>query len=127
MWWLSKSSEVLHFQISLTFTLFITIPVVNPKAAYELRFHLHAYFGQFWSWSLWSIWIIQSIWFEDVQITQVVGREMPLNLMLINDSLGQRLLCNLSFIDLLFHRTLNQNNVHDAKIKVLHIKTNSCS
>lgn len=53
----------------------------------KVHINLSEYFWQFRRWSFCVTWIIQSVWFEDVQLTQVIGSKVPLNLMLVNDTL----------------------------------------
>jgi len=89
-------------------TVSITVSMTNHDPSLRLPIHQIAYFWQFRCWSFCSVWVIKSIWFEDVQITQIIGTEMSLDLMLVNNTLRQGLLRHLSFIDLLFHRTLNK-------------------
>lgn len=65
-----------------------------------------AYFWQHRSWLFHSVWIVETVRFEVVQLSEICRGEMSLNLVLVNDSLRQRQLCHLSLVYLLLHCTL---------------------
>jgi hypothetical protein len=66
-------------------------------------------------------------WFivEVVELGQLVHGKVPFNLLLINNSSRQRLLCDLSIIDFFLHCTFG-NESKKTKNTVVYIGSSSC-
>lgn len=52
------------------------------------------------------VWIIEQVWLKCVEFSQLMKSEVPFNLLMIYDSIGQRLLGHLTIVDLLLHGSL---------------------
>lgn len=60
--------------------------------------------------------LVQQVWRERVKFSQLVEREVPLDLLLVHHSVGQRLFGHLPVIDLFLHGALQtENNCNDLR------------
>lgn len=67
------------------------------------------------SFALLRLGLVQQVWCEGVKLSQLVKREVPLDLLLVHHSVGQGLFGHLPVVDLFLHGALQMENLRESQ------------
>lgn len=89
--------------------------IANPSPARKGATTYNLWHSRGASSALLRVGLVQQVWRERVKFSQLVKSVVPLDLLLVHHSVGQRLLGHLPVIDLFLHGALQVENDRNVK------------